>query len=319
MGVKRGKSRVVRVRQAKTTVQLKPRRDAGRQFQAHLVRDASQDRWGSAQDQEAWRQSTARRRKSYSRTGAWDKRPGVLKPYTGPSPLDDGSGLVITILTGGRPEHLERTVKRAHVLWSECFLNAHVVAYVNQRDPNSEALLDTYHVAHTTLGGALTSIGYGVQTLARQALAVPGARWWLHLEDDWSLTQDRAWIASSVREAAGILDEHPAVHQVRLRRAMEPCLPQHMVTGETLEWALVQNRYATARAHWTFNPSLVRLGEGRGHHPAHVLAHPIEGEVDAQKKIHRAFPRLRVAQVLPGIFAHGGEDHSLRVEGGHPW
>ena len=226
-------------------------------------------------------------------------------PFAGPDVLGDGAGLVATLLTGGRPQLLGATLARMAVL-REAFPALRLVAYVNQADRASCEQLERAEVPYTESPiGSLTSIGHGTSLLARRAFEAD-RRLWLHLEDDWLL--DRHLAEPTLREAAALLHVAPEIKQVRLRKIDERVLNRHQVTQRALGWTL-HDRHARAAAHWTFNPSLVRLGAAE---PALALCEDFETEEEAQRRIHHRFPGLLVAQLSPGIFQHGGEEHSLR-------
>jgi hypothetical protein len=109
----------------------------------------------------------------------------------------------------------------------------------------------------------------------------------LHLEDDWEAGLDGG------------------IFQVRLRQADERVLPNHMVSKHPLRWTIWPDGYRTSPdAHYTLNPSLIRLEDvGKGW--------PASSEKQAQRKFWNAELR-KVAQLVPGIWRHTGEVHSLR-------
>ena len=135
--------------------------------------------------------------------------------------------------------------------------------------------------------------------------AVPGdCRYHLHLEDDWECVSG-GWY----NDAKAILEASPYIGQVRLRLASEPTLRRHLITGKPHEWEparLGRIGYATSGLHYTYNPSLCRVGDLSKIHPA-------SHEKEAMRHYLAAFPR--VAQLLPGAFRHiGGGGGSLRCK-----
>lgn len=88
-----------------------------------------------------------------------------------------------------------------------------------------------------------------------------------------------------------------------------------MVTRSVLDWHKHRAtgggpafRYMTARAHFTFNPTLTRAAAAR-------RICPCESEMHAAKRFHAT--KLLVAQLLPGSFSHtGGDGRSMRAKTG---
>jgi hypothetical protein len=245
----------------------------------------------------------------------------VPGPYDGPDLWADGRDLFVSILTGGRPQLLRRSLQANQALWTSVFPASSVMAYVNQNEPETVGVLKAFNLRHEiNPSKSITSIGRGVRLLASAAMQ-SGCRYWLHLEDDWSVVDSaQSRLRAVMAEARQILETRPLVELVRLRLASERTLDYHMVTKARLSWEQVGGRHRETKSHWTFNPSLVRLGPGA---PAHTIARAsqldIQGEVATQRAVNDQHPGLRVAQIVPGLFTHTGDSDSLRVRTHHPW
>jgi predicted O-methyltransferase YrrM len=215
-----------------------------------------------------------------------------------------GAKLVITLLTGRRPGHLDNTLNRLQACAPGLLSRAHVIALHNGGDVETARILDKYSkvIDASWISSVLYGIGEATSMLAQQA-AVSGRKYWLHLEDDWALiptTDD--WLA----QAQQILHTRSEVYQVRLRHAHEKTLNKHMVTNRAMNWYDYGDFHLCRDTHYTLNPSLVRVKDiGK--------IWPAEGERAAQKRAH--VNRLRgAARLSPGVFVHTGEDESLRAE-----
>jgi len=230
--------------------------------------------------------------------------PHQIEPFAGEDFLGDGEGLVVTLLAGGRPKLLASTLT-AFSPTLEQLPKARVIAYLNQPDEVSEQLLDAWDLRRSP--GHLTSIGFGYGYLAC-TVKTPPDRWWLHLEDDWQALGPQT-VLDALREAVWLLEGHDDVVQVRLRYWKERVLGHHMVTGAPLRWRLHNGR-AMTQAHWTFNPALMRAREML------LFQGDLDGEQDAQRRIHEAYPDGLVVQSIPGGFTHLGDQESLRRKAG---
>lgn len=205
----------------------------------------------------------------------------------------------VTILAGGRPELL------AQVLGSGVTkLGAPVQGVLNGYDPASAELLEA---AGATVDFANESrqhtaiIGAGVAHAAHLAVQ-SGARFWLHLEDDWRLdTLDERWLERAIRA----LEVRPEITQVRLRHYAERVLPYNMLTRRTLAWrADHELGITTAEAHWTFNPSLVRTSQVAPMFSTNLVT------ANAERKAQELRRGEVVAQLMPGAFHHIGDGHA---------
>lgn len=218
--------------------------------------------------------------------------------------------LVLTILTGGRPELLERTIASVERSAPAVVEQARVVALVNGDDEVSIATLrrrpwvDEIHEHRPFrlgIGEAISRLMSLVPLQERGTL--------LHLEDDWECSPG-GWYEVGL----DLLQRHKDIGQVRLRRhASMSAVGQatsryHMVTRQPLDWQPRGKRCLVARAHYTFNPTLVRTEVAR-------RIFPCDSEFHAAQKFHRT--GLLAAQLLPGAFRHTGGSNSLRENGGH--
>jgi hypothetical protein len=220
--------------------------------------------------------------------------------------------LVITILTGGRPGLLRRTLDSIERHSAQVLAQAHVVTFVNGGDAPSLAMvrakkwIDDVRVGQE---GTILKIGPAVSALWKWA-PLKDAKYLLHLEDDWECSGE--WMDP----ARTILEKDPQIGQVRLRRHVpksavgHAVMRYHMVTGRPLQWDsrhIGDVKYAVSRAHFTLNPALIRVPIAEG-----LL--PCGSEVDAAIKFHST-GRI-IAQWIPGAFGHIGGEHSLREKVG---
>lgn len=218
--------------------------------------------------------------------------------------------LVVTILTGHRPELLARTLDSSLPLLAA--FDPTVIALHNGYGSGSDGdratadiltrWVDDDYIDRVVLAPGMVPIGRGVSQLAHMA-AQSGADHWLHLEDDWQANPavDDDWYAAAV----DLLDSGK-VGQVRLRNASDPVLSYDMVTKRRIVWQ-DHGGWRIGEAHLTFNPALVRVAD---------IPHgfPCVSEADAQRKWRRH--HRRVAQHLPGIWTHIGDGQSLRKQYG---
>jgi hypothetical protein len=178
---------------------------------------------------------------------------------------------------------------------------AELRVYLNQVDDASEAALQGHAVTRNERGGVST-IGEGYAASAR---AAEGSRWWLHVEDDWTMCGVES-ACQQLRAAVWMLDTHADIEQVRLRHWKERVLARHMVTGRAITWSL-RDGLPVAEAHWTFNPTLMRGAI------TSRFSGGVEGEQDAQRRVSG---NAKVVQAVPGVFVHSGGTDSLRARSG---
>jgi predicted O-methyltransferase YrrM len=213
-----------------------------------------------------------------------------------------GAKIAATVLTGRRPDLLDQTLHRMQAVSPGLLMRSHLTVLHNGGDAETAAVLSKYTsvIDEVITTSKLLDIGQATSRLAEHARA-SGRRYWFHLEDDWCLLPvDPDWLS----RAQTILHTRPNIAQVRLRHHAEPVLSRHMVTGRPLNWTTYAGYRMTADAHYTVNPSLIRVKDIEKVWPA-------TGERDAQQRAHRAGLRS-VAQLLPGVFVHTGGTASLR-------
>lgn len=203
--------------------------------------------------------------------------------------------MVITLLTGRRPELLERTLAAIADNKPSLF-NQTFIVFNNAGDKETSDVLDRYELSNVIVNNETYPIGVAASLLAHKAYQ-SGEDIWLHLEDDWEL-QDVDWTK------ALSLIENKQVSQVRLRCDNETVLKKHMITGQPIEWEERDGYRVTDKAHYTMNPSLIRVEDI-------PKIFPCTGERDAQRNW---LPTMKnVVQITPGMFKHIGDDNSLRL------
>ena len=224
----------------------------------------------------------------------------------------DASDVVVTLLTGRRPELLTATLDGLRFNAPGLLESAHVVALHNGDDGSdddtiTELELVGEHVDEWLTSEELWPVGPATSQLAAR-VPQAGRAYWLHLEDDWRATGRHPGWLDQARE---LLATDPGLAQVRLRRSDERVLTRHMVTREPLRWTDRGSYRRAPDAHWTNNPALVRAEDA-------VIAWPADGERAAQRRWYAA-GRHATAQLVPGEFKHLGEGASLwRAIGSRP-
>jgi hypothetical protein len=201
--------------------------------------------------------------------------------------------MVITILAGGRPKLLEQTLRSTFKQMPE-LKKEKIIALVNNGCEDSVGLLKGYGINKIVGSKRLLPIGDSISILAELAYQTK-EKYWLHLEDDWQAMR------GGVEKAVEILDKYEEITQVRLRLDSEKVLDKHMITGKPIKW-LQQKGFKYAKAHYTFNPSVIRTQDI-------LKPYPCTGERDAQKKW---LDNGSIAQLQPGIYKHIGGGQSLR-------
>jgi hypothetical protein len=215
------------------------------------------------------------------------------------APLVDGMG--ISILTGGRPELLTRTLESFHRRWPEQVRASHVCAFVNGGDSASLAVVEEAGWVDRvmTFGPEVVPLGLATSLAVGAVAARSEVRHVLHLEDDW---ETRCLCGDALARAASLLEDE-TVGQVRLRHRGESCLARHMITGRPITWTQ-RDDHLRSRAHFTFNPSLVRADTVDRVFPALDERH-------AQRRFLET--GLDVVQLDPGVFTHAGGSSSRRL------
>lgn len=212
--------------------------------------------------------------------------------------------LTVTLLTGRRPILLGRTLEALRAHHEAVMGDAFILVLHNGGDVETSMVLEKYHdlISLRVVSDRFLNLGAATSLLFDHAVQT-GSEYLLHLEDDWEATPG-LWYD----QAARLLDD--GTFQVRLRHTDERVLPDHMVSKRPLRWTFWPDGYRTCPdAHYTLNPSLIRLDDIR-------LGWPAADERSAQRRFWKAGKR-RVAQLVPGVWRHTGGVHSLRriVEG----
>ena len=249
---------------------------------------------------ELWRDSVsfAARLVDIDGSGVW-----ILNAHAAADAGTHRGAVGITILTGGRPELLRRTIRSLEAMAPGLLEHNPVVLMINGADaPTREVAAGLAFVDRCILHeGGILPIGVATSTAVAALARFPDVRHVLHIEDDWeALAPEYGWLDRACR----ILDELPHVGQVRLRHRSEPVLQQHMLTRRPIQWQPHAGFTVAPAAHYTFNPGLIRAADV-------CRVFPCASETEAQARFLSA--RLATAQLLPGVFRHIGTDHSLRL------
>ncbi len=213
-----------------------------------------------------------------------------------------GDDLVLTILTGKRPDYLRATVQSLLLHAAVAVRSAHVVLMVNGPDDRTLELVRSLPwVDDLVITGRqkVRPIGDATSELCARAQRSKRA-YYLHLEDDWRCAGP-GWLSKSM----GILARHRDVGQVRIRHVGERVSRSNLVTHRLIKWKRCDG-YRVGNAHYTFNPSLIRTKDA-------PKIFPCSHETHAMKKFQRA--GFRAAQLVPGAFRHIGKA-SLRAKMG---
>jgi glycosyltransferase involved in cell wall biosynthesis/predicted O-methyltransferase YrrM len=233
-----------------------------------------------------------------------EKGLAVLGPADRPSPevTVAPKGLAIGVLTGGRPDLLERTLGSLAALAPQAVTQAHVLVFVNGRDGETEAHVRSLpFVDRVVLEPNRLSVGRATSRLMTELAATRGVNVVLHLEDDWAAcTLADGWLERGMR----ILGTDRRVGQVRLRHRSDRVLRRHMITRHPVSWKADGDILRARAAHFTFNPSLIRSAEV-------ARFFPVADETAAQRRFLRA--GLATVQLSPGVFRHIGAGRSLRA------
>lgn len=231
-------------------------------------------------------------------SGVW-----MLNDAVAPGSHDGAHAVAITILTGGRPHLLRRTLDSLQHCAPGLIEQHPLFVMINGGDAETHAVVAQLPFVHRCLvhETGILPIGVAVSALAAEAAALDGAQYILHLEDDWEThAVEQGWL----HRARQVLDAHPHIGQVRLRHRGEPVLHQHMLTRRPIVWTQRNGFMSAPSAHYTFNPSLIRTVDV-------PRIFPSASEVEAQARFLST--RMAVAQLLPGVFRHIGAEDSLRL------
>lgn len=205
--------------------------------------------------------------------------------------------MVITFLTGQRPELLKRTLQSIADNAPELFTHR-VIAFNNSGDKPTTDVLKQFQIDEIIINHGTLPIGAAISLLASKAYD-SGQKYWLSCEDDW-LCVNSNWLETAIE-----FIKEKDVSQVRLRLESEPVLKKHMITGEEIIWNEFETYKITDKAHLTFNPSLIKTADI-------PQIFPCTGERNAQK--NWLDKMQKVVQLKPAAFKHIGDENSLRLK-----
>lgn len=197
--------------------------------------------------------------------------------------------MIVTLLTGRRPDLLAQTLASLEDT------DLDIIVFVNDglNDDATFEIADACPwVAWDRLWGEWVGVAEAMNRIASYVIDNDDGGYWLHLEDDWQLTNPL-----DLSTAQAFLDEHPEVGQVRLRRTDDGASRRNYLTKKRIVWE--GEGIKVGNAHATWNPALQRTSA--------ALVYPVTGEVDFMRKM----PQIN-AQTDPGHFRHLGEGRSLR-------
>lgn len=265
------------------------------------LHDAKRDHERSCVD--LWRKHLAF---SSSRRDVDDAGVCILTARAGTQPprLRVPADVAVGVLTSHRLDLLEQTIEGLVGSDRDVLDEAYVCVLVNGHDPASEAYARHLPFVDKVVAreGATLPVGKATSTLMAALARESGRTYALHLEDDWSFcTVD----GECIDRARRILATDPGTGQVRLRHRSEAVLTSHMVTRKPIVWEETEGYARSRSAHFTFNPSMMRIDD-----LARIF--PAADEHDAQVRFLRT--RMATAQLRPGVFRHIGEHASLRLK-----
>lgn len=205
--------------------------------------------------------------------------------------------MIVTLLTGKRPQLLKRTIDSVLDKTPELFENK-VIVLNNAYDKGTNEVLKQYDFIDEIIVRKKTvSIGRAV-TILSEAVKKSGEELWLHLEDDFECLYS-GWLPQAIK-----LAKNPGISQVRLRVDSDKVLNSHMITGEPIEWRKRAGFKISSNAHFTMNPSIIKTEDID-------KIFPCTGERNAQKNFISEMKS--VVQLEPGVFEHIGGGQSLRL------
>lgn len=199
------------------------------------------------------------------------------------------SDVVVTMLSGNRPELLSKTLYNL----PKGLLKG-MIGLANGGDKMTIEIYKKYGI-EPIVTPYLLRTGSATSFLADIAYE-SGKKYWLQLQDDWSfVTEDEQWL----RRAKYALKNS---HQVRLRHISDNVKSVHAVTKK--KFNLKTSRFGNVgEMHWTFNPTLQKC---------HIIPEvfPCVSETDAQRVAYSTGNKI-VTQLYPGCFKHIGVSNSL--------
>lgn len=211
------------------------------------------------------------------------------------------------MLTGRRLPLLRDTLSSLRRTVGDLGL-AHVIVYLNGKDDETDAYVRSLpYVTHYLYRATPNPEPIG-NAVSRLVELVPSmSRYHMHLEDDWRCVAENG---TFILDAMTLLERRSDVGQIRMRLASEKVLKHHLITKAGAPWkdeTYAGIKYRTAKLHFTFNPSLVRVADLPKIYPANH-------ENVAMERYMKHF--TKIAQLVPGAFRHTGDDASLRAKMG---
>jgi glycosyltransferase involved in cell wall biosynthesis/predicted O-methyltransferase YrrM len=211
--------------------------------------------------------------------------------------------LAITFLTGRRLALFRQTVESLRAALPIPLEQLFTIVMVNSNDPDTARYVEELGFVHERIDHHqnVERVGPATTRLILAAARRADVDYILHMEDDWrASTENPGWLA----RAFEILEQHPEIGQVRLRRSDETVLTRHMITAQPIAWENHADIRVARSAHYTFNPSVIRRTDA-------LRIFPARDEREAQERFLRT--GLATAQLIPGVFTHIGAGQSLRL------
>jgi hypothetical protein len=225
--------------------------------------------------------------------------------------VDSAEGILVTVLTGGRPKLLHRTLKSLAKHDPRLVEEAMVMVMINGNDAASRKVAESFDwVDATTSTDEVLPVAEAVSELfgAADSAARCGdysCEFVLHLEDDWEC-RGLGWRARAV----SLLRSHPELGQVLVcAPGIHGAAAVNPVTGRRFSWESATSRagvrYKVAPAAYSLRPSLIRGDLAR-------LLWPSASEAEAMEQFQEEGGQVARLQESP--FHHIGEGESLRAK-----
>lgn len=206
--------------------------------------------------------------------------------------------VVVGVLTGGRPQLLQRTLAQTFSQLPRS--KVHLVVLINGGDEDTLRVVEGYYAGgqagEQIVTPEMLPIGAAVSLMAKH---LPQQGVYFHLEDDWSVHAD---VTLHLCAAAELIRCTDAGH-VKLRHFNDEKTNLSR-QGCAIKWEAPETWYwRSNNASFTFNPAVTRMD----------IVHTVfdcRGEYDAQEKYEAiAAP---IVQMIPGCYIHADEGDSLR-------
>jgi hypothetical protein len=239
----------------------------------------------------------------------------------------------LTVLTGRRPDLLEKTLDAASEYIDRC--DGQIGVVWDPEDKESATVLTKAGVK--PVSDLVRSNGEATSLCADFFLS-SDRDVWFHLEDDWELIQERAELEPDWFDVAATLATNPDIGQVRLREfehlgGLVPlhrksgvvflgdgsgCANRNWVTSKLVEWKTEEawpflvsaDTQEASPSHWTNNPFMASRAVVE-----QVFCYPVRNELHAMDRYHAARNakggRYATAQLRPGVFRHIGDGRSI--------